>query len=178
VELVCLDAIAGWEFRRGSGRVLEAGWAHGSAAVDPALETRLLDHRSEDDNRRRHCGIYALCDWLAGADLQWLRAVGESDAYFSHDHGFYLTGPQWSISTLEAGRDQPYGLSVPPDRLDPMELERCARALESVTRDQIEEVLSKLPAAWPVDNDELEAVATFADLRRLPVATRLRALVS
>ena len=40
VELVALDGIAGFEFT--PGRLAEPGWAHGSLAVDPALEIRDL----------------------------------------------------------------------------------------------------------------------------------------
>ena len=36
-QLVKLDAIAGWEFRPGSGRGVETRWAHGSVAVDPGI---------------------------------------------------------------------------------------------------------------------------------------------
>jgi hypothetical protein len=179
VALIELDAIAGWEFRPGAGRVVEAGWAHGSVAVDPAVETRSLDHRTDNDNRRRHCGIYALCDWLAGSDVQWLYGVSEDNAYYSHDHGYYLSGsPDWTPATLAAARDAPYALSIPPDQLDGDELTRLAEALDGVSREDIEGELSKLPATWPVDDDELTAVAEFVDHRRGPVAARLRAVVA
>jgi hypothetical protein len=177
VALVRLDAIAGWEFRHGSGRVVEAGWAHGSLAVDTAFETRALEHRTDDDNRRRHCGIYALCDWLAGSDVQWLYGVSEDNAYYSHDHGYYLTGPEWTAATLAASRDAPYALSIPPDQLDPDELTRLADALDDLSRQDIERELSKLPRDWPVADDEFSAVAEFADHRRAAVAARLRAFV-
>lgn len=178
VALVKLDAIAGWEFRPGSGRLVEAGWAHGSVAVDPAVETRSLDHRTDDDNRRRHCGIYALCDWLVGSDVQWLYGVSEDNAYYSHDHGFYLTGPEWTAATLAAGRDAPCALSTPPDQLDPGELTRLADALDRLSRQEIERELSKLPSDWPVTDDDLVVVAEFADHRRGPVAERLRGMVA
>ncbi len=178
MALIRLDALAGWEFRPGSGRLVEAGWAHGSVAVDPAVETRSLDHRTEDDNRRRHCGIYALCDWLAGSDVQWLYGVMEDNAYYSHDHGFYLTGPDWTPATLAAGRDASYLLSITPQHLDGDEILRLADALDAVSREEIENELSKLPSDWPVSDGELSAVAEFADDRRAPVAARLRAMVS
>ena len=179
VALVGLDDIAGWEFRPGSGRLVEAGWAHGSLAVDPAIETRSLDHRTDDDNRRRHCGIYALCDWLAGSDVQWLYGVTEDNAYYSHDHGYYLTGgPTWTEASLAAARDVPFTLSIPPDHLDHEELARLADTLEGLTREGIEAELSKLPYDWPVTDAELDALADFADHRRGPVASRLRATVA
>lgn len=175
VQLVKLDQIAGWEFRPGSGRLVEAGWAHGSVAVDPAVETRSLEHRTDDDNRRRHCGIYALCDWLAGSDVQWLYGLSEDNAYYSHDHGYYLTGPEWTSATLAAERETPYALSIPPDHLDGEELNRLADALDALSRQEIERELSKLPSDWPVTDDELAAVADFVNYRRAAVAGRLRA---
>lgn len=123
-------------------------------------------------------GIYALCDWLAGSDVQWLFGVAEDNAYYSHDHGFYRTGPEWTPATLAAGRDVPYSLSLPPDRLDPAELTRLADALDSVSREDIERELSKLPDEWPVSDEELAALASFVDHRRGPVAARIRAVVA
>ena len=179
VALVNLDAIAGWEFRPGSGRLVEPGWGHGSVAVDPAVETRSLDHRTDDDNRRRHCGIYALCDWLAGSDVQWLYGVSEDYAYYSHDHGYYLTGtPDWTMATLTAVRDASHALSIPSDQLDQDELRRLADALDGLARQEIDGELSKLPLDWPVGDDELTAVAEFVDYRRGPVAARLRGLLA
>lgn len=61
--LVNLGGLVGYEFR--PGRFVEPGWAHGSTAVDPALETRALEDRLADDNRRRHASFFAVHDWLA-----------------------------------------------------------------------------------------------------------------
>jgi hypothetical protein len=145
-RLVDVTQIAGWEFRPGTGRLVETGWAHGSRAVEPAIETRSLDHRTDDDNARRQAGIHALCDWLAGGDVQWLYCVSEENAYYSHDHGFYLTGPAWRTSSLAGARHTPFALSALTDRLDGAELERLAAALEAVRRQDIDVELS--PRAW------------------------------
>jgi hypothetical protein len=174
-RLVDVTPIAGWEFRPGTGRLIEPGWAHGSTAVEPVIETRSLDHRGDDDNARRQAGIYALCDWLAGGDVQWLYCLAEENAYYSHDHGFYLTGPAWTTASLTAARDTPFPLSAPADRLDHDELERLAGALERLPREDIDVELSKLPTDWPVTDGELDAVADFAYGRRDAVAARLRA---
>jgi hypothetical protein len=176
-QLVLMDAIVGWEIRPGSGVLVESGWAHGSLAVEPAIETHALEYRSEDDNAERHAGIHALCDWLAGTDVQWLTATLEDRAYYSHDHGHFLAGPAWTPASLAAIQNTPYALADPADQLDKEELDRLADALESVTRQDIEAELSKLPASWPVDDAELEALADFLDARRTPTASRLRALL-
>jgi hypothetical protein len=177
-RLVRLDEIVGWEFRPGSGRPVDAGWAHGSRAIDPGLETRTLAHRTDDDNRSRQAGLYALCDWLLGSDVQWLYALDEDNAYYSHDHGYYLGGPGWNIESLRARANEPAPLSIPSVGLDPDELNRLAGALEGMTRAMIEDALSGLPADWPVSVGELESLAVVLDGRRAPVAARLRAMVT
>jgi hypothetical protein len=174
VALVHLDGIAGWEFR--SGRLAERGWAHGSLAVDPALETRDLARRSEDDNRRRHAGFYALNDWLLGSDQQWLCAPDEDNAYYSHDHGLYLGGLAWTSDLLEQFAATPMPLSIDPTGLDRDELERLADRLEKLGREEMEAELSKIPAHWPVTDEELLAVIDTAHTRRAAVAERLRRL--
>lgn len=171
-------ALVGWEFRPGSGRLLEEGWAHGSLAVDPALETRDIQmNRARDENPRRQAGIYALHDWTGGSDSQWLME-GADGMFHSHDHGHYLPGgPGWTIASLQASAAATFELPTPPTGLDAAELERLADALNAVTEQEIVEVVSKLPAAWPVQDDELEALVDFVNDRRQAVAQRLRALV-
>lgn len=72
----------------------------------------------------------------------------------------------------------PYALSIPPDYLDSEELGRLADALDCLTREDIDDELSKLPGDWPVTDAELDAVAAFVDHRREPVAARLRGMVA
>lgn len=174
--LVNLDGIAGWEFQ--PGRQVEAGWAHGCSAVSGAFETRSLDHRGEDDNRVRHAGFYALMDWLAGSDQQWLYSSTADNAYFSHDHGhFFPGGPDWTPASLAATGTNAHNLGVPADGLDRTELGRLADAIEAMTEEAIDLVMSKIPAAWPVSDDDLAALSGFLDSRREVVAARLRSLL-
>jgi len=177
-RVVSLDEIVGWEIRQGTGRLVEVGYAHGSRAVEPTLETRELKFRGDDDNRRRHCGLYALCDWLYCGDPQWLRATDEDNAYYSHDHGFFLTGLDWTRESLANCGTNQGPITLVADQLDPDELGRLADALEGLTLDDVENAISGLPTSWPVSDDELAAVAQFADIRKAPVAARLRSLVA
>ena len=176
-KLIWIPAdLVGWEFV--SGRFLEEGWAHGSRATPhPVVETRTLSHRGSDDNRKRHAGFFALFDWLAGQDPQWLYADGADFAYWSHDHGHYLPGgPAWTVSTIHANRDTAYPLAADPTSLDPAELNRLAETLERLTGGEIADALADIPGDWPVSDDELEAIVAFADHRRPAVARRLRHL--
>lgn len=177
-KLISLDEIEGWEIRQGTGRLVESGYAHGSQAVEPSLETRELKFRSDDDNRRRHCGLYALSDWLYCGDLQWLRATDQENAYFSHDHGFFLTGPEWTRESLAACGVEPGPITLDPAQLDPGEINRLGGALEGLSSADIEAAISGLPTSWPVSDEELAAVAQFADLRKAAAAARLRSLIA
>lgn len=175
-NLVALDGLVGWEFH--PGRYVEAGWAHGALAVQGVIETRVLSHRADDDNRVRHAGFYALMDWLAGGDQQWLYAAPEQNAYYSHDHGhFFPGGPEWTAATLAQVGTNAVSLAVDAAGLDPSELQRLADEIDRVDRGGIEDVLSKIPSDWPVDDTELEELAGFIDVRRAPAAGRLRAYV-
>jgi len=168
--------LAAWEFR--PGRALEAGWAHGSLAAEPVIETRDMANRSTDDNARRHAGLYALHDWLAGSDGQWLM-VGADAAYVSHDHGhFFPGGPGWTPTVLQQNVASPYPLGFPVAGVDAGELRRLADALEGVAEQEVAEVMSKIPRGWPVTDDELEALMTFVLDRRAPAAQRLRDLAA
>jgi hypothetical protein len=167
--------LVGWEFR--AGMRLEEGWAHASLAADPVVETHSLDHRAMDDNARRHCGIYALYDWMGGADPQWLMRGAERE-YFSHDHGWYLPPPgrDWTVDSLRAAGTGSFQLNVPEAGLDPSELRRLAERLEALSVEELEGALSNIPPDWPVTDEELAAAVEFADARRSGVAGRLRAL--
>jgi HipA-like protein len=167
--------LAGWQFHP-SGKQLETGWAHGSVPVDPALETRALDHRTDDENAVRQAGFFVLYDWLLGADPQWLIATADENAYHSHDHGYYLGGPEWSEASLTAALGAPHELGMPGAGLSDVELARLAGELETLSAEQVIQALSGLPLSWPITEDELEAVLEFSMERRQDVADRARSL--
>jgi hypothetical protein len=168
-------ALAGWQFHP-SGTQLEPGWAHGSVPVDPALETRALDHRTENENAVRQAGFFVLYDWLLGADPQWLIATAGENAYHSHDHGYYLGGPEWSQASLNAALGAPHELGMARAGLSNAELARLAGELESLSAGQVIQALSGLPLSWPITEDELEAVLEFSMERRQDAADRARNL--
>jgi hypothetical protein len=168
------EDLAGWDFA--DQKKLKPGWAHGSRAIEGAVETNSLDHRADDDNAVRHSGFIAIFDWLGGSDPQWLYSTIDSNRYFSHDHGHYLGAPEWTIETL--GQRGDAEVTFPGDRsgLSEEELLRVADTLSTIKRVDLEDALRGIPAEWPVTDEELEAVVDFADHRRMPVAQRLRTL--
>jgi hypothetical protein len=177
-QLVKLDGIVDWEIRPGSGRKVEAGWAHGSVAVPGAVETHALDHRTDDDNTRRQAGLFALYDWLHGSDHQWLYSTTAQSAYSSHDHGHYFPGgPDWTPDTLTAAGTTEVKLPFDASGLDGDELKRLADALDALTGRQLGAEASQLPDSWSRSNEELDALVAFAESRKAGCAERLRALV-
>jgi hypothetical protein len=171
------QALAGWEFR--PGHFLQPGMAHGSLALDPAVETHSLDHRGDADNAARHAGFFALHDWMGGSDPQWLYAPRDGNRYYSHDHGHYLFGPAWTVQTLAQRVSDPALLpqpQFPSPGLSAAEIDRLADRLHAVTVQEITAALANFPAAWPIGPPEVAAVVDFASQRCDPVAQRLRAL--
>lgn len=110
-----------------AARQLEEGLACGSRDVPYVNPKRSLEHRPEDDNRRRHAGVYALYDWCWGADDQWLYESVRENRLHSHDHGHFLPGgPDWTIPQLESCVDEPHQLAGDPSGLDVDALDRYA----------------------------------------------------
>lgn len=174
------DELAGYEVR--SGVELSAGLAHASMALSRADERGRphLDARHQDDNRRRHVGVYALYDWCLGADQQWLYDIENDRMLYSHDHGLYFppagTGT-WTISDLMAHADTEWPLPDPAENLLPAAVEDVAEALRSVPRQSLRAIINSVPAHWPVDDADLEALGYFLEYRAPAVAERVDALV-
>lgn len=171
--------IAGWEPRPGAALV--EGWAHGSKALEHADERGRpnLDARVQDDNSRRHVGIYALFDWCFGCDQQWLYDIDNDRTIYSHDHGLYLPpvgSGFWLVAELIAAVDKPNPLPDPPHGLDKGQIAGVAQALEAVNRHSLATILNSVPTSWPVTDADLAALGWFLESRAKPVAARLRAL--
>jgi len=94
------------------GLELAEGLGSGSMEIPDAMQEGDLTHRDQDDNARRHAGIFALHDWCWGRDPQWLRLVTDEHKFFSHDHGHYFPqGPNWNEAALVANADSAWELA-------------------------------------------------------------------
>jgi hypothetical protein len=172
------DEIAGWEPR--PGVALKAGLAHASLALEHADEMGRpqLFARGQDDNRRRHVGVYALFDWCCGTDAQWLYDLDSDRMLYSHDHGLYLPPVGSGILTDEdmvIEVDRPYELPDPRSGLLPSAIDEMASAVEAVTRDDLASILNQIPKSWPVTDQVLETLGWFLERRAPAVGLRLRA---
>lgn len=162
----------------GNGRQVQAGVAHATLNNPAVIEKKAVpDHRSDDDNKRRHAGIFALVDLARGADLQYLYATSADYAIFSHDHGLYAcqTG-QLDVARMIATVNDPSTSCGDPAGLDSSEVERLADRVESVAESDLVAVLNLVPSSWPVTDEQLGTLGWFLHERTSGVATRLRAL--
>lgn len=174
------DELLGWEPR--AGLPLACPLAHASVALEHADEQGRphLSARTQDDNSRRHVGVYALYDWFFGHDAQWLYDIDADRTLYSHDHGLYIP-PVGSgaidAHQLEAMVDIPNVLAESPAGLSPAAANEIAGAIETVGRDTLATVLNSVPSCWGPDDQTLEVVGWFLEARAPAVAERLRALV-
>jgi hypothetical protein len=162
-----------------AGRPLVAGI--GCASRDLAgtpQELRSLAHREDDDNRRRHAGVFALVDWLYGDDVQWLYDTADDWMLYSHDHGWYLPpgGAEWTVEQLRATVSSPGASLGDTAGLDSNELLRLATAIEAVPDAAVAGVLSAVPPDWAVPSSDLDCLGWYIAERRSPVAARIRAI--
>jgi hypothetical protein len=164
------------------GALLTAGLAHASRALEHADEMGRpnLYARSQDDNVRRHVGVYALYDWCCGSDQQWLYDLDADRTIYSHDHGLYLPPVGTGMLDAHALRTNVglvYELPDPAAGLSAAAVDDVATALERLAPVDLAAVMRSVPASWPVDDDDLATLAWFLEQRASGVAARLRARV-
>lgn len=158
------EAVAGWEYRPGAKLV--PGIAHASRAVEPVVETRQLNHLTDDDNPRRLTTLKLLASLCCSGDPQWLCAVNEENRYYSHDHGHYFpNGPNWTVATLLAAPTQAPGWPTSIKSDTGAEQEFIDR-LRAVSVRDIAAVFGGLPSDWPITEQELVEMALYLDGRR------------
>lgn len=168
------EEIAGWEFR--APATLEVGLAHASRHVQDTDLVHSLEHRQQDDNSRRHAGVFALYDWCWGSDDQWLYCHTEDHKLYSHDHGMYLPGgPNWSEDTLTSNQvDDPHVPNYSKSGLDPTAISDIAAQLQDIDKEKLLPILRSVPTAWTATDADLEALGFFLERRAPAVAERLR----
>lgn len=160
------------------GTRVQPGVAHATRAHASCTEDKNIPQRlTEDDNRRRHVGVWALVDLARGADLQYLYDASAANAIISHDHGLYACGTGGlDVAIMVATVSTPG--QAPPDAsgLDQAEVDLMATRLEGLADDSIGDILNLVPTAWPVTNEQLGTLGWFLSQRAPEVAVRLRAL--
>lgn len=169
-------ALAGWRY--GEIEKLPTGIAHGSLVLEEAEVIDELTYRHDDDNTVRQVYLLALWDWCLGEDPQWLYDTASDRSVWTFDHGFWIGGGEahWSEASLRRTVDLPWAWNESPSGLSAGTFHEVARRIESVTSDDLLNVVASVPTEWKVTDHELEAVAWFLHRRRVPVANRLRAM--
>jgi hypothetical protein len=162
------------------GVQLVSGYAHGTLAIGSCFELRQApDFRDQDDNGRRHTGLYALYDWACGSDPQFLYDQDDDNATYSHDHGLYLCGDgHIDPSRLASRVSADHPALGPATGLSQSAIDDYADRLEAVSRDDVVSVLNWVPTSWPVSDDQLETLGWFLVERAPLTASHLRQLNS
>lgn len=163
------------------GVAISSDYAHASLALDQCDELGRpnLIARSQDDNSRRHAGIYALFDWFMGCDQQWLYDINDDRSIHSHDHGLYLpplNEGRWTVDALQAHVGDAHVLPDDPAGLAAEAVAAVSKRLRELTRDEMVAALSAVPIGWSVTDDELDALGWFLESRAPQVADRVDAL--
>jgi hypothetical protein len=175
-EIIIPDMLLPWEFK--PGQQLPTGVGSATREIPPVVleEKGALGHRTQDDNARRHVGVYAIADWFFGADYQWLYRTSDEWTIYSHDHGWYLPpeGGDWSQDQLRGAVGTPHELPDDPVGLDQAQIDSIADNLLAVTHPGLAKVLSRVPASWPVSDSELDTLGWYLEARAPDVASRLR----
>lgn len=163
-----------------NGRDAQPGLAHASRAYEACVERKAPpERRSEDDNRRRHAGIFALLDLARGADLQYLYDANADGAIISHDHGLYVchTGTM-DVAAMIATVADPGIRGGDATGLDAAEIERVADRLDACTANELVSIVNLVPPEWPVTDEQVGTLAWFLHSRAKPVALRVRGHLS
>lgn len=152
------------------------GRAHASGFVDGLVEIRRVTHEVHPLNRARFALLYILFSWTHASDHQFMYELQPPNLVFSHDHGLFFVGrQQWSAAGLGAAHtpqlDGPIGSLV----FTPAELALGRQELQSVTDQEIADIVSGVPSEWSVSTDDLKALAAYLSARRTALLTLLPA---
>lgn len=155
---------------------LAAGLCTASRHIEGSMECRhRLENTHADNNAIRHAGILALYDWCWGRDPQWLTVAIDDHATFSHDHGLFFGGANWSAAALRELVDAENIVPVADGRsaTSPAERSRIAELLRGISRAILVPILRRVPREWVPDPTDLEELGYFLERRAVSTADRL-----
>ena len=163
----------------GSG--IRAGVAHGSPLLDDCTEKEVLDSVAKDHNRFRQPRFIALWELFLGADGQWLYDHANDHQVWSFDHGFWTNGGEPSAMSGSDYQNLVHTWSDWPGSVRGMDsgtfLETAAQ-LEALSVFDLIDVVSGVPVAWRIPDENLECLAWWLHARKPHIADRMRALAN
>lgn len=166
------ESLAGWLY--GPGLRLEAGVAHASEHLASCEECEDFAFRKHDHNSTRQPALVALWDLCMGYDAQWLFDHSDDRSIWSFDHGWWLSGPDWSGDLLSGLVDRPWEWEGSLTGMSGEQFIELAERVELLTPDELLGAVAAVPLAWDVPDWELETVAWLLYNRKIGVARRLR----
>lgn len=153
---------------------MKAGLCHASSYIEDVTErVDSLSSPDEGDNRQRYARLAVFFGLLGATDRQFIFKTQPPRLVYSHDHGHFLGGPNWTIADLE-------GLP-PPEPLDEIvstlglsarEISEAAAFLSAATDKVLEDAVAKMPATWNVTEEEAKtAIKIIGDRRNSMIAS-------
>ena len=145
-----------------------SGVAHGSRFIENTTEREGLSFVDAPANRERFARLAILFGWTQGSDQQFIYEKTVHLVY-SHDHGhFFPGGPQWTEASLLAAlhNAQTDQALVQGCNLNAQEIAAAVARLQATTVQQIEVVVTGVPAVWGITAGERTALREFLVQRR------------
>lgn len=143
------------------------GQAHAVAFVDGLVEIRKVTHEMHPFNRARFARLYILFSWTQASDHQFMYQLTAPNLVYSHDHGLFFSGRNnWTPAQLAAAYSPQLDGAIGALGFKAGELAPIRAELESVTDQEIVEIVQGVPAAWGVAQADLNSLAAYLSARR------------
>jgi len=155
---------------------LQAGPAHASLTITrPCVDQPpSTEVQQAAENKERLARLVVMYTWFAPGDLQWVCETGQPRLVHSVDHGFHLPGDQsWSAASLAQASTIAEVNPFPDARLTEGDFRGAFSGLEELDESEIAAAVGRVPAAWGVSLDDLEALARWLWERYVQLRARL-----
>ncbi|MBF4624941.1 HipA family kinase [Clavibacter sp. VKM Ac-2872] len=162
------------------GLRLHQGTCHASLNLEDVIESDEWDTYSRlDDNAYRQAFIVGLWDLCLGGDPQWLHQTKEDQSIWTFDHGMWLAGEaDWDLPSLRRIGTSEWQHDVDTSVTSDLGLLAAADAIDSLSLEDFQAVVSLVPLEWDTDRSELAELASILFVRSEAVAARLRRAAS
>jgi hypothetical protein len=165
VALLSADANICLSYLELNGKV--PGFFHGSAYTPNTTPRLPIDRARNAQDADDYAILSVLYGWMGSGDDQIIRRIQPPERVLSVDHGhFFNGGSPWNETVFSTLGDASPHATFLSQGADTAAVARAIMAAKNVTNEQIIEVISTVPPAWDVPNDDLVALAKFISRRR------------
>lgn len=156
---------------------MPADISHGSLRIPGATEFRQAMYQDEAVNRPRFASLAILYGWMSASDHQLLFKDEYPHLVYSHDHGHFFNGPEWTIDSLQAlGRAEIDPWMSKEFNLTKEELVEAGKMLANVSPPTIVQAVATPPNSWRISMEERVAMVRYLQRRLEEIKQAARAL--